>query len=472
MSVGLEQDGDELHTSSQPAFALYQAHEMQAVVRSDAMVKLMRMVERVARHTAAVLITGETGTGKELIARAIHHHSLRCGQPWVDINCAALPENLIESELFGYEKGAFSGANNSKPGLFELAHQGTLFLDEIGELEPKIQVKLLRVLDGVPYYRLGGSRKISVDVRIVAATNQELQTAVAEGKFRSDLYHRLSHFHLKVPPLRERPDDIVALSEYFLSSARPGARFTPEALDYLRSCPWQGNVRELRNVVVRTAALTDDREIQASEIFMEGSSTVMPAMPVHTVTAAPAPSAPHTDLGEVEKITILRTLAGTGGHQGKAAELLGISRRTLTRKLKQYQIPAEERRSKMSLGSLSPAQQTNFRAEIALPVTICTIAGEEIQAEAVNISMGGMALQSCEKSFALSEELRIRFTLPDTGIEVKARGRVAWADLSRKIGIRFLDVLQESRSHLQEWLARRMKEEGWDRESVYSVAQS
>src|ERR1700739_2732253 len=145
-----------------------EVHGFEAVISSDAMRKIMQMWERVARSNAAVLITGETGSGKEFIARAIHHHSLRCGKPWVDLNCAALPENLVESELFGYEKGAFSGADTPKPGLFELADKGTLFLDEIGELEPKVQVKLLRVLDGVPYYRLGGSKKISVHVRIVA----------------------------------------------------------------------------------------------------------------------------------------------------------------------------------------------------------------------------------------------------------------------------------------------------------------
>ena len=156
------------------------------------MQRFMAMVERVAGHTETVLITGETGTGKELIACSIHEFSYRNGKSWIDINCAALPEHLVESELFGYEKGAFSGADNSKPGLFELADKGTLFLDEIGELPSHIQVKLLRVLDGAPYYRLGGHRKITVDVRIVAATNQDLEAAVREGRFRKDLFHRLS----------------------------------------------------------------------------------------------------------------------------------------------------------------------------------------------------------------------------------------------------------------------------------------
>src|SRR5579862_7164316 len=198
---------DEFHQSGTCVFL-----GMTAVIASEPMRNLMAMVERVARSNATVLIAGESGSGKELVARAIHHHSLRSQKPWVDLSCAALPEHLLESELFGYDRGAFSGADSAKPGLFELAHQGTLFLDEIGELDPKMQVKLLRVLDGVPYYRLGGTKKVSVDVRVVAATNQELETAVEEGRFRSDLYHRLSQFTLRVPPLRSRVDDIAPLA--------------------------------------------------------------------------------------------------------------------------------------------------------------------------------------------------------------------------------------------------------------------
>src|SRR5262252_948455 len=175
---------------------------MHAVVKSKPMLDLLSVAERVGRTNAAVLITGETGSGKELIARAVHHYSLRCSKPWVDVSCAALPEHLVESELFGYERGAFSGADTSKPGLFELANHGTLFLDEIGELEPRMQVKLLRVLDGVAYYRLGGVRKVSVDVRVVAASNQDLERMVQSGKFRGDLYHRLGQICLRVPPLR------------------------------------------------------------------------------------------------------------------------------------------------------------------------------------------------------------------------------------------------------------------------------
>ncbi len=203
---------------------------MPAIISSPGMRQLIELVERIAQTNAAVLITGESGSGKELIARAVHHYSLRCAKPWVDVSCAALPEHLVESELFGYEKGAFSGADSPKPGLFELANHGTLFLDEVGELEPRMQVKLLRVLDGVAYYRLGGTRKVTVDVRIVAATNQDLEHMVETGQFRGDLYHRLGQICLRVPPLRERPEDIVPLAEHFLKQTNPRLIFSGEAL--------------------------------------------------------------------------------------------------------------------------------------------------------------------------------------------------------------------------------------------------
>src|SRR5438874_5281214 len=226
---------------------------MTAVIRSKAMLELLSVAERVGRTSAAVLITGETGSGKEIVARAVHHYSLRHSRPWVDVNCAALPEHLIESELFGYEKGAFSGADSMKQGLFELANTGTLFLDEIGELSNKMQVKLLRVLDGTPYYRLGGVRKISVDARVVSATNQNLEAAVRAGTFRSDLYHRLTQIRLRVPPLRERPEDVVALAGLFLDQQDRRLRFSPDGLEVLLRYNWPGNVRELRNLVSKAA---------------------------------------------------------------------------------------------------------------------------------------------------------------------------------------------------------------------------
>jgi transcriptional regulator with PAS, ATPase and Fis domain len=302
---------------------------MQAVVSSPAMLQLLELVERIAQTNAAVLITGESGSGKELIARALHHYSLRCSKPWVDVSCAALPEHLVESELFGYEKGAFSGADSPKPGLFELANHGTLFLDEIGELEPRMQVKLLRVLDGVAYYRLGGVRKVTVDVRVVAATNQDLESMVETGNFRGDLYHRLGQICLRVPPLRERPEDIVPLAEHFLHQSYPRHFFSGDAMQVLRRHVWPGNVRELRNAVIKGAVLTRDSEIRADDLVLGQPKASNVLGSVQSVSST-------SDLDGMERTTILRVLAQTNGHQQKAAELLGISRRTLSRKLKLY----------------------------------------------------------------------------------------------------------------------------------------
>ncbi len=206
---------------------------LSAVIASQPMQSLMQLVIKIAQTNATVLITGESGSGKELVARAVHHYSLRCTKPWVDLNCGALPEHLIESELFGYEKGAFSGADSMKPGLFEAASSGTLFLDEIGELDIKTQVKLLRVLDGVPYYRLGGTKKVTVDVRVVAATNVNLEEAIQGGRFRADLFHRLSPIQVRVPPLRERVEDIGPLAGFFLEQHDPRRRFSQDAVAVL-----------------------------------------------------------------------------------------------------------------------------------------------------------------------------------------------------------------------------------------------
>src|SRR5579871_5422557 len=302
---------------------------MPAIVSSPVMRNLLELVERIAQSNAAVLITGESGSGKELIARAVHHFSLRGAKPWVDVSCAALPENLVESELFGYEKGAFSGADSPKPGLFELANHGTLFLDEIGELEPRMQVKLLRVLDGVAYYRLGGTRKVSVDVRVVAATNQNLEHMVTTGDFRGDLYHRLGQICLHVPPLRERADDILPLAEYFLRQSNPRSFFSDSARAQLLRHSWPGNIRELRNAVTKAAVMTRDAEIRAEDLMLGQTG------PASIQGLAQAVSNP-ANLDGMEKTTILKVLAQTNGHQQKAAELLGISRRTLSRKLKLY----------------------------------------------------------------------------------------------------------------------------------------
>jgi two-component system, NtrC family, response regulator AtoC len=301
---------------------------MPAIISSPGMRQLIELVERIAQTNAAVLITGESGSGKELIARAVHHYSLRCAKPWVDVSCAALPEHLVESELFGYERGAFSGADSPKPGLFELANHGTLFLDEVGELEPRMQVKLLRVLDGVAYYRLGGTRKVTVDVRIVAATNQDLESMVDSSQFRGDLYHRLGQICLRVPPLRERQEDIVPLAEHFLKQTNLERHFSAEAMEALEGYRWPGNVRELRNVVTKAAVLARDPEITAEDLVLAPARTGFEPAPVLAV--------PTANLDGMERSTILRVLAQTNGHQQRAAELLGISRRTLSRKLKLY----------------------------------------------------------------------------------------------------------------------------------------
>jgi transcriptional regulator with PAS, ATPase and Fis domain len=301
---------------------------MPAIISSPEMQQLIELVERISQTNAAVLITGESGSGKEVIARAVHHYSLRCAKPWVDVSCAALPEHLVESELFGYERGAFSGADSPKPGLFELANHGTLFLDEVGELEPRMQVKLLRVLDGVAYYRLGGTRKVIVDVRIVAATNQDLERMVEGGQFRSDLYHRLGQICLRVPPLRERSEDIVPLAEHFLKQSNLNRHFSSDALQVLQRHGWPGNVRELRNVVTKAAVLARGSEIGAGDLLLAPLRVPVESAPVLTV--------PTANLDGMEKSTILRVMAQTNGHQQRAAELLGISRRTLSRKLKLY----------------------------------------------------------------------------------------------------------------------------------------
>lgn len=421
----------------------------------------MQMVERVARSNASVLITGETGSGKEFIARALHHHSLRCSKPWIDLNCAALPEHLVESELFGYEKGAFSGAEGTKQGLFELANGGTLFLDEIGELEPKVQVKLLRVLDGVSYYRLGGNKKVAVDVRVIAATNQDLEVAVRTGRFRSDLYHRLGQVQLRIPPLRERPEDIEALAEHFLHQHCSDMSFSPAAMVLMHNYRWPGNVRELRNVVIQVSMVAEGSEVKPddlpSEIALEDG-----ASPKTEITQDPPVVAATsiTDLEEIEKQTILRTLASTGGHQGMAAEQLGISRRTLSRKLKQYNL--NKRAGEDSpLGFLNLDQQQYFRAAIELPVVITNRLGETIEARTINLSSGGMCVHGIENPLHCTGTLELRFPMPETGILVEAKAQVAWADVDKKAGLRFTEFPSEAQNTLDRWLHSQQHEEGW-----------
>ena len=315
-----------------------------AIIQSPAMLRVMEIVERVARSNASVLITGESGSGKEMVARTVHYHSSRSPRPWVDLSCAALPENLLESELFGHERGAFSGADTAKPGLFELADKGTIFLDEIGELDPRMQVKLLRVLDGVPYYRLGGIKKVSSDVRVVAATNRDLEAAVAEGRFRSDLFHRLSQLTVEVPALRDRVEDIRPLAEHFLAQQDPNLRFSSGAIGMLEGHSWPGNIRELRNTVLQAAVLSSNVEIGITDLQLRTVSPIPPkAVRTDVVRNFPPPA--HTanpvDLDSMERRMIFEALRASGGHQQRAAEKLGISRRTLSRKLKLYETELE-----------------------------------------------------------------------------------------------------------------------------------
>jgi two-component system, NtrC family, response regulator AtoC len=421
-----------------------------AVVRSEVMRRLMAMVERVAGHDAAVLIVGETGSGKELVAQAIHQHSLRCGKPFVDVNCAALPEHLVESELFGYEKGAFSGADSTKPGLFELADQGTLFLDEIGELDGKVQAKLLRVLDGVPYYRLGGNRKVSIHVRVIAATNRDLETEVRAGKFRRDLYHRLTQFQLQVPPLRERLDDIVALAEHFLHQHAPAGTFTSEALELLQRYSWPGNVRELKNAILRTAVSLKPgtKQVRASDL---------PAV----ICGVPEGSASELfsgNLEEMEKRMILQALTSNGGNQVKAAQQLGISGRTLRRKLQKYKTE-EGGDFQPPLGKLRAQQQRYFRVTVDLPVRL-SVDGQDIQAASVNISSGGMAVE-CAFTISHGSIVDLSFKLPDQETLIETKAKLAWTSPGGLLGLTFVEMHPAIERQLQQWLLERARSEGW-----------
>jgi len=307
--------------------------------RSKAMEELFRQMELVAPTRSNVLIFGDSGTGKELVANALHEHSPYSEGRFLPINCAAIPSEILESELFGHEKGAFTGATARKIGKFELAHRGTLFLDEIGELPLEMQVKLLRVLEQRELMRVGGSATIKIDIRLIAATNQDLEAAVEEGRFRSDLYYRLKVVTVRIPPLRDRSEDIPILARHFLSlyakeNGREGMTFSPEVMRALVGVPWDGNVRELRNVVESLVVLTPGDEIRledlASEYRGEAQERGVP-------TAAVDDDEPRT-MDEIERRAIIQALEKTGGNRTQAAEMLGIGLRTLQRKLKEYRM--------------------------------------------------------------------------------------------------------------------------------------
>ncbi|WP_406676936.1 sigma 54-interacting transcriptional regulator [Neomoorella carbonis] len=317
------------------------------VGESQAIKKTIAQARQYARSEATVLIMGETGTGKELFAQAIHNASRRQGQPFVAINCAAVPENLLESELFGYEEGAFTGARKKgKPGLFELAHGGTIFLDEIGDISPAIQIKLLRVLQQKEIMRVGGQHTIPIDVRVIAATNRDLLAAVREGTFRADLYYRLNVLPLYLPPLRERKEDIpVLLRDMLFKANRALARYAPviarEILNHLPAYSWPGNVRELQNIAERIMALasniSENNIKELIDMVIQGGGYEEP-LRVKTLNFSSSAGVLKSDLRKevvnLEKEVILETLRQTRGNKTRAAELLGISRSTLWRKLK------------------------------------------------------------------------------------------------------------------------------------------
>ncbi len=312
------------------------------VSTSDAMEEVLNLAGRVASSNATVLLRGESGTGKELVAKAIHYHSQRAGFPLIKVNCSALPETLLESELFGHEKGAFTGAAAKRIGRFEAADKGTLFLDEIGELTPGMQIKLLRVLQEREFERLGGNQTIKTDVRVIAATNKDIEKALKDGSFREDLYYRLNVVSIVLPPLRERKEDIPGLIDHFVTKYKKENRkeisgISAEARDLLMRYSYPGNVRELENIIERAVVLSKKGTITAADL------------PIHVRTAMgedllrePKPKdSLNRTLDTLERGLILEALKESGGVQTRAAEKLGISERVLRYKLKKYKITAQ-----------------------------------------------------------------------------------------------------------------------------------
>ena len=301
--------------------------------RSAPMQEIFATIERVAPTRATVLVAGESGTGKDMIARAIHYHSPRRDRPFVKINCAALPENLIESELFGYEKGAFTGATVSKPGKFEQAHTGTAFLDEIGDVPPGTQVKLLRVLQERAFERLGSNQTREIDVRVIAATNADLRAALESGEFREDLYYRLNVVPINMPPLRDRREDIPLLAEHFVRkyAQEMGSRVTSiseAALAVLLKHHWPGNVRELENVIERSLVLSSGSRLEAADVLLDEAPR-----PVQANSASFLPDG--VTLQEHEQQLIRRALEKAKGNKSQAAKLLGLTRNALRYRLSQ-----------------------------------------------------------------------------------------------------------------------------------------
>ncbi|HEV2297328.1 MAG TPA: sigma-54 dependent transcriptional regulator [Candidatus Acidoferrales bacterium] len=318
--------------------ALGQRYEYANIIaKSERMQQVLGLVERVAPTNSTVLLGGESGVGKDLIARAIHEHSLRASGPFLKINSTAIPENLLESELFGYEKGAFSGATATKPGKFELADKGTLFLDEIGDVPPAIQVKLLRVLQERQFERLGGTKTLKVDVRLVAATNRDLRAALEEGSFREDLYYRLNVVAIDIPPLREHKEDIPALVDFFLArfakeNGKAVRGVTPAALQRLMDFHWPGNVRELENILERGVTLSSGPMLDAADIHLDLPAVA--GVPANSRASDQAPVLPDgMTLEKWEDEIIREALRRAGGNKSQAARALGLSRNALRYRL-------------------------------------------------------------------------------------------------------------------------------------------
>lgn len=307
--------------------------------KHPSMLAIYKVIGRVADSASTVLILGESGTGKELIARGIHFNSSRADKPFVVVNCAALPESLLESELFGYVKGAFTGAHTARRGLFEEAHGGTCFLDEIGDLSPGLQAKLLRVLQEHEIRRLGSNETVGVDIRVIAATNKDLKAAIRNQTFRDDLYYRLDVVSVTVPPLRDRVADIPLLAGYFVEKyagthGKPAHLITPQALSILESYSWPGNVRELENVIERAVTLSSGSVLDESLFPLSLSNPAHPAMTENPTR--------FLKLEEMEKLQIEKALGMTNGNRVEAAKLLGIHRKTLYRMAKRYGIFASD----------------------------------------------------------------------------------------------------------------------------------
>jgi two-component system response regulator AtoC len=308
--------------------------DVEGIVAADpGMIGILSTVEKVAPTSATVMIYGESGTGKELVARAIHKLSPRGAKPFVEVHAGALPETLLESELFGYEKGAFTGAVTAKPGRFELANGGTIFLDEVGDISPSVQVKILRVLQERRFERLGGTRSIDVDVRVVAATNRDLQQLIADGQFREDLFYRLNVVPITLPPLRQRAGDIPLLVAHFLDKYRAGRKaFTSEATRLLVEYLWPGNIRELENTIERIVILAPGDEIGVEDLPSEVRSGA------YSPTSKPSFQLPEegVDIEEVEMDLVRQALDRTGKSVAKAAKLLGLTPKTLEARMSRF----------------------------------------------------------------------------------------------------------------------------------------